>query len=412
MQVCRSPVPATPRTTTDGQSIIAAEMQRLGVNGQLLSANVPSSCGYPAVQSSPKAGLRQRVASDTPTVASEDDLKPGRRSPSTKAADQQAASKSASTASSSRRIPAIPTPARGKSPMQVHLVAGGFSTKGHKKAAPRTPNQDSHLILPLSPGKLLVGVFDGHGANGHLVSARVRGMLEQHSPELLSCLKASRSGASALAGLFTTMHETVVAEGLARFSGCTASVALIDLAKGVVTVAHAGDSTLMVALGSDVQFVSRDHKFDAEDRRRILARGGEVRDTTYEETQVTRVFTPGSEYPGLAMSRALGDGEAHALGVLSDPEIASVPFQAGSSLIVASDGLWDQMTASEAAHSLVKASSAGQDVPEAAQMLVAQGRARYKPGFDVDDITAVVVMAKSGSDQTARSKMNLVPGHC
>eukprot|EP00927_Polykrikos_kofoidii_P069683 TRINITY_DN6525_c0_g1_i2.p1 TRINITY_DN6525_c0_g1~~TRINITY_DN6525_c0_g1_i2.p1 ORF type:complete len:422 (+),score=49.44 TRINITY_DN6525_c0_g1_i2:135-1268(+) len=287
----------------------------------------------------------------------------------------------------------------GNAQSQVELLVGAHTLRGQKQISPGWPNQDTHLVQPLGPGLLLVGVFDGHGQNGHHISSRVRGMAVEHAQTLVADIAAGRTGASSLARLFTMMHETVVSEGLARWSGTTATICLIDLARNVATVGHAGDSTLVITSGSEVLFKSRDHKVDEETRRRVAACGGEVRDTTYEGKSTTRVFLAGSQLPGLAMSRAIGDQEAHAVGVVCEPEVVTLSFREGNSLVVASDGVWDHVSAEEAAQRLNSFPiDSKRGVQEAAQSLVAGARARYRPEGDIDDITAVVVRAANVSD--------------
>eukprot|EP00928_Gymnodinium_smaydae_P070194 TRINITY_DN5409_c1_g1_i1.p1 TRINITY_DN5409_c1_g1~~TRINITY_DN5409_c1_g1_i1.p1 ORF type:complete len:478 (+),score=118.69 TRINITY_DN5409_c1_g1_i1:73-1506(+) len=273
------------------------------------------------------------------------------------------------------------------------LAYGAHSLQGRKKAMPGCPNQDCHLVLPLAPGLMLAAIFDGHGRGGHLASNRARCLVEQNVKQLLAKME-SRSGATAFAWLFDYVHELLVSEGLASFSGTTATVALIDLAKGSATVAHAGDSSLLVCHGGKVAFLSQDHRVDEPARRRILAAGGEVRETQHEgNTTVTRVFAPGSDFPGLAMARALGDQEAHALGVMSQPEVSTVAFAPGCVLVVASDGLWDKMSSTEAAQFVDAQLGAGRDVSEIAHELVTKGRERWRADYDIDDVTAVVVRA-------------------
>ena len=90
-----------------------------------------------------------------------------------------------------------------------------------------------------------------------------------------------------------------------------------------------------------------DHKFDGESEERIVASGGEVR---FQEG-CHRVFVRGQVHPGLACSRSLGDGIlSGAAGVSAEPTVSPpLPFGPGSSLILASDGLWDMVSPGVAA---------------------------------------------------------------
>ena len=61
-----------------------------------------------------------------------------------------------------------------------------------------------------------------------------------------------------------------------------------------------------------------------------------------------RVWTPGKDSPGIAMTRSFGDEEATRLGVTWEPEIDE--YEIGDDdkfLLLASDGIWDIMTNKE-----------------------------------------------------------------
>eukprot|EP00446_Apocalathium_sp_SHHI-4_P049213 CAMPEP_0177395396 /NCGR_PEP_ID=MMETSP0368-20130122/56125_1 /TAXON_ID=447022 ORGANISM="Scrippsiella hangoei-like, Strain SHHI-4" /NCGR_SAMPLE_ID=MMETSP0368 /ASSEMBLY_ACC=CAM_ASM_000363 /LENGTH=202 /DNA_ID=CAMNT_0018861969 /DNA_START=67 /DNA_END=675 /DNA_ORIENTATION=- len=118
----------------------------------------------------------------------------------------------------------------------------------------------------------------------------------------------------------------------------------------------------------------------------------DVRERMVSGVVARRVFIPGQELPGLAMSRSLGDVQAHNLGVSAEPSIhEGIPMASGSILIVGSDGIWDKVPALEAI-ALVAAEVAGGSVEFAAAALVSEARARWLlDGGDVDDASAVVV---------------------
>jgi hypothetical protein len=61
-----------------------------------------------------------------------------------------------------------------------------------------------------------------------------------------------------------------------------------------------------------------------------------------------RVWCKGQDFPGLAMSRSLGDKIAHNAGVISDPSVKTFCLENYSHfrylIVNATDGLWDVMT--------------------------------------------------------------------
>jgi hypothetical protein len=63
-----------------------------------------------------------------------------------------------------------------------------------------------------------------------------------------------------------------------------------------------------------------------------------------------RVWLHNQSFPGLAMTRSLGDGHAKRAGVIAEPELDSMQFDANDITVVpkfivlATDGLWDVMS--------------------------------------------------------------------
>lgn len=89
------------------------------------------------------------------------------------------------------------------------------------------------------------------------------------------------------------------------------------------------------------------------ERERIINEGGRIdafKDPENEGQTIgpQRVWLREEEYPGLAMSRSLGDKVAHSVGVSSHPE--TLEFTIGIDdkfVVIASDGLWEFMTNEE-----------------------------------------------------------------
>lgn len=260
--------------------------------------------------------------------------------------------------------------------------------KGLKKSFASLPNQDTFLVVPVAWDAMVAAVLDGHGMNGHLVSARVRSLLEHQAESL--CSQAPSTLEAAITKMFVSIQETLDREGLATMCGSTCTLALLDGTRHTVTVAHVGDSKLLVLTGSKIDHESRDHVIDEEAERHIVACGGDVRTETYSGVTARRVFERGGEYPGLSMARALGDAEGRRLGIRCDPEVHTVPFCPGSHLIIASDGVWEKMPPSSVV-SLLQAPSSTLGSSTLAAMLVAEARRLWPAERDIDDITAVVV---------------------
>jgi serine/threonine protein phosphatase PrpC len=86
---------------------------------------------------------------------------------------------------------------------------------------------------------------------------------------------------------------------------------------------------------------------DATEAKRITRKGGEVSQMCNHIGDAIgpfRVYKKGAEYPGLAMSRSLGDITAHQVGVIAKPERVSYTLKPEDQFVVfASDGIWQVM---------------------------------------------------------------------
>lgn len=287
-------------------------------------------------------------------------------------------------------------------PRSTESQAPGAHTIAATKANnPAWQNQDAHLLLPLGEGLLLAAVFDGHGQHGRRAAERAREVFTQVARQRLSQAPRPLPEAQVkdtLLSLFSLAHGALAAEQdgrgqpLAQFSGATATCALIDEAAGTVATAHVGDSAAMlVSPDGKVVFRTEDHAVDDEVESRCLARGGEVRTQEVGSITARRVFMRGSNFPGIMMGRSLGDLVAHQLGLLSEPEIRmGIPFGVGSTLVLASDGVWEHMQADEVASQCSRELAEGESPAAVARDLAQEARARW-PAEASDDITAMVV---------------------
>ena len=92
--------------------------------------------------------------------------------------------------------------------------------------------------------------------------------------------------------------------------------------------------------------LSTDHKPNLPGEiDRIQLSGGEVdtmRDMYGNRIGPARVYKRGLDYPGLAMSRSLGDFQAKQVGVISTPQIVEYDINSSTKfLVVCSDGVWE-----------------------------------------------------------------------
>lgn len=286
--------------------------------------------------------------------------------------------------------------ARLGSPVDPNRSGIGFACK--KGLKPESPNQDSWVVLKLGDFSIY-GVFDGHGKAGHRVSNFVKEAL----PKLIVKHKSFRTEdmAEMLKEIYKRMQNMIVvatrmAKVEAHMSGCTTTVLIHDHAKNRLYVSWAGDSGACIGTKTGGEFTSTqltwDHKPDVEEeRQRIERAGGRV---VFDGYANHRVYAQNGAYPGLNMSRALGDLMGHAdAGISAEPTVKVYDIQPQDHvLIICSDGVWEFLPYDEAVR--IVADFPASKAMEAAGRLAKEGWERWvdaEGGSVVDDITALVV---------------------
>ena len=229
-------------------------------------------------------------------------------------------------------------------------------------------NQDSFLIktkiFDLNNYSVF-GVFDGHGMHGHFVSNLIKLFFADYysrldlfaSKEKMAAHESKRYSNSKnnSQGVVNYSHlgikevkvyeklkdknyhiiknsfflaETALSQSKyeTNFSGATSVVVI--LADDKIICANAGDSrAILVVEGegleeSKVIPLSRDHKPEIkEESQRIVRSGGRVEKFTENgvKSGPYRVWLRNENFPGLAMSRSVGDFVAESVGVICDP---------------------------------------------------------------------------------------------
>eukprot|EP00922_Rhytidocystis_sp_ex-Travisia-forbesii_P012391 GHVS01018693.1.p1 GENE.GHVS01018693.1~~GHVS01018693.1.p1 ORF type:complete len:360 (+),score=70.94 GHVS01018693.1:47-1081(+) len=175
------------------------------------------------------------------------------------------------------------------------------------------------------------------------------------------------------------------------------------LAGGYLAVGHLGDSRIalgrMTPEGLKAEFLTNDHKPDQpEEKERILRSGGSVE---YLHNHNNKPFIRGGDFTvrklrgeqpmQLQYSRAFGGKDLKRFGLSHIPDVRVVPVDASwRCLILASDGLWDVLSAEHAVDFAMNAKGLSKSP---AQVLVTatleEQRVRNQ---SADNITAMVAM--------------------
>ncbi|GBG34127.1 Protein phosphatase 1L [Hondaea fermentalgiana] len=188
---------------------------------------------------------------------------------------------------------------------------------------------------------VILGVYDGHG--GSTCSDFLK---EKLLARVSSNLQKGDAPKRALENAFESIDDDYCDFALKMDidDGSTATVLLLKDKE--YYLAAAGDSrAVLVMEDGTVEALSHDHKPDRRDERlRVTEAGGQVE---YDHDNGTyRVFS--EEVGGLAVTRALGDAHFKPY-VTGTPEITSGRISSKASYVVmASDGLWDDVTNAEA----------------------------------------------------------------
>ena len=258
-------------------------------------------------------------------------------------------------------------------------------------------NQDSYLIKAdkINSGEIeyTFGVFDGHGLQGHFVSQAIKQFFTNCSyfdfktqPMILSVFSSLSSNINS-SKYFDTMD-----------SGSTVILVHIN-SKKIISI-NCGDSRAILITKKNKRYnnvieLSRDHKPDLpEEKIRIERSGGRI-DKIFGMGPY-RVWFKNEDYPGLAMSRSIGDRLAHKIGVSDIPEIKefSIEDTTPLAIVLASDGVWEFMK-NEEVSDIVYRFEESKDANTCARKIVERARQIWeKTGFAIDDITCVVVFFK------------------
>uniref|UniRef100_A0A7N0ZVD4 protein-serine/threonine phosphatase n=1 Tax=Kalanchoe fedtschenkoi TaxID=63787 RepID=A0A7N0ZVD4_KALFE len=275
-------------------------------------------------------------------------------------------------------------------------------------------NQDAMIVWEdfFSEDVTFCGVFDGHGPHGHLVSRKVRDKLPlkllSSLPEELekdedvedklklfwmeAFLKSFKSMDKELRSLPSldcfcsgSTAVTIVKQGSKLFIGN------IGDSRAILATKDSSNSTVAIQLTVDLK---PDLPREAERINRCKGRVFALQD----EPEVSRVWLPFDNAPGLAMARAFGDFCLKEYGVISVPEFSHRTLTERDEFIVlASDGVWDVLSNEQVVEIVGSAPtrfSAARTVVDAASQ---EWRRKY-PTSKMDDCAVVCLFLDGKMD--------------
>ena len=257
-------------------------------------------------------------------------------------------------------------------------------------------NQDAYFIKENflnNENYYFIGVCDGHGERGEVVSNYVINKLPEYIQDL-----STENITNAFKKINNEIYNNKSIES--DMSGTTVVSVIITPEK--MLCPNLGDSrAVLFKYDSGIYYaknLSRDHKpGEPDENKRIQFNNGRIKRCYDEDLKKyygpERVWLRNKEEPGLAMTRSIGDKIAHSVGVIEEPEIKSFEYDGTEKfMIVASDGIWEYLHGEDCIKIVRSFYEDDKNCEEATLALIKEAFKRWKrKDIAIDDITLIVV---------------------
>ena len=248
------------------------------------------------------------------------------------------------------------------------------TTAGRDDDGKKKTNQDTYVLEKNINGVInfnIFGVLDGHGVNGHYASNFTKKYLLERikNHPLIKNLQTpneiykqlTMNGYQIIAKIFVDADTQIAKEKFNVEMSGTTCVIVIQLGERLIC-ANAGDSRAILVYeekntfnlsNTKIFMLSYDCKPEIPlEKRRIEANGGVVSQIIDEEdgqpSGSFRVWVKGKTYPGIAISRSIGDIDAKTVGVIPNPQIIEYKLTPQSKyMMICSDGIWEYLSNEE-----------------------------------------------------------------
>ena len=297
---------------------------------------------------------------------------------------------------------------------------GGLSHPGRDASGNRKTNQDSFVFLTNINNIKdfnIFGVLDGHGPEGHFVSQFATDFIPSQliqNPEIKALSdpekiykKFKENNCRIITHAFVSADNQLKNMEFDSLESGTTCCLIIHIGTHIIC-ANTGDSRAIVVYDESGDMnnlkninylqavpLSIDYKPELpEEYNRIIMSGGAVEQLEDEfgrRVGPYRVWAKGEDYPGLAMSRSIGDLKGKAIGVIPDPGILEYDLNKTTKyIVVCSDGVWEFLN-NDMVKDLGKQFYLKNDAVSFCNKLIEQSLFEWnKNDIIVDDITAVV----------------------
>jgi serine/threonine protein phosphatase PrpC len=223
----------------------------------------------------------------------------------------------------------------------------------HFPASKVESSQDRMFVAHCGP-YTLYGLVNGHGQAQ--ITHQLCKFIAEEMPRAIfrSAHFVKGDVPGALNKAFHRVHHKGIESVDCRFSGAACTVLL--LSPDTVWVAHVGDCKVVLGVpdslpnAEEYHFcpvaLTKEHRLALQGEfDRIVKSGGEVRRLANDHSH--RTFMKNEDWPGLTMTRAIGDRVGHHIGVIHQPTIGVLrksDLPPGAFFAVASGGLWATMS--------------------------------------------------------------------
>ena len=295
---------------------------------------------------------------------------------------------------------------------------GAVSRPGKDGTGAQKINQDEFVYLTNINNIKdfnIFGVLDGHGPQGHFISAFASEYIPSqiiNNYEIKSLTEPEKiyeklkdNNCQIITKAFLDCDDQIKNEKFNAYESGTTCILVIHIGSHIIC-ANVGDSRAIVVYDEqkndselkylEIAQLSIDYKPNLpEERNRILKAGGEIeqmKDFFGKGIGPYRVWMKGRDYPGLAMSRSIGDLKAKEIGVIPDPGIMEYDLcESSKYIIIGSDGVFEFLN-NEAVKNIGKKYYLDNNASELCHQVINYSVFQWKQNEDViDDITIVAV---------------------
>ena len=293
---------------------------------------------------------------------------------------------------------------------------GTLSRPGRDEMGMTKTNQDS-LIVKTNINNIanfnIFGVLDGHGQDGHYISQFVSQSIPNkiiNNPEI-----QLNTNVESIYNILKRNNYQIIRQSFISTDNQlrTASYDIKESGTTCCLVIHIGTHLICANVGDSRAIAVYDEQNDPhlnflreiplsidykpelpEEKARIIMSGGTVdklKDSFGLGMGPFRVFAPGKDYPGLAMSRSIGDLVGKKYGIIADPGIREYNLTNNTKFIIlCSDGVWEFLS-NETVRETGRQFYLHSNASELCQELISRSIIEWQTQDSIiDDITAVV----------------------